>query len=348
MSDIRPRITAYCLSWHVTSSSAFTELLVKPLAPYADIRFSAWTGKNDIPPATGDLTIFCQMPPTEAWLAECVTPIVWIPMADALYYPPNMAHHPMVRVVAFSNVIVHVAGELGLPVLQLRCYCDPAQFPVASFDGERVMLYWNRTGFFHRGFLLKLCHELGVNRLLFRSALDPNIQQSKFYALPDKIGAMVIETHPTLTSYDDYLALLYRANIFIAPRGVEGVGVALLEAMASGCCVIGYDNTTMNEYILHNQNGFLVYIYRRNRIFIRLYALYERFFTQVYAPYIQRRTGREVHPPKLTMLQDWRQLRKLDIAKLGAQARQSSLDGYTQWIDSIPHYAEFVLKGILP
>ncbi|PJF26433.1 MAG: hypothetical protein CUN52_15815, partial [Phototrophicales bacterium] len=106
------------------------------------------------------------------------------------------------------------------------------------FDGERVLLYWNRTGLLDKQALLKLCQMLKINRSIFPSKLDPFILQTMYYELPAKIGRMHIHTYPTLTTHDDYLALLSRANIFITPRKVEGVGLTFLEAMASGCCVI--------------------------------------------------------------------------------------------------------------
>jgi hypothetical protein len=342
MSDNRPQITAYCLDWHIATSSAFAELLVKPLAPYADIQFSAWTGQGELPPATDGLTIFCQMPPTEQWLAECVTPIVWIPMADAIYYPPNMKNHPMVRVVAFSDVVEKMAHELNLPVIRLRYFVNPADFPQTSFDGKRVMLYWNRTGLFYKRFVVKLCHALKVDLLIFRSAIDPRIDERNYYELPPKIGDTHIETHATLTSFADYLALLHRANIYIAPRFKEGVGLAFLEAMACGCFVIGYDQVAMNEYIVHGQNGWLLPAVSEHSVWIRRgnWFIY-RVLNKLSWKFRGKPTG---YPPKLTMIQNWDALADADIARMGANARQSMADGYARWLDSITGYARFVLN----
>jgi len=342
MIDNRPIITAYCLSWHIATSSAFTELLVKPLAPYADIRFTEWTGKNDIPPATGDLTIFCQMPPTESWLAECVTPIVWIPMADAMGYPPNMRNHPLVRVVAFSDVVEKMAHDLNLPMLRLRYFVNPENFPRTSFDSERVMLYWNRTGLFYKKFITKLCHALRVDLLIFRSAIDPRIDERKYYELPNTIGETRVETHATLTSFADYLALLHRTNIYIAPRFREGVGLAFLEAMACGCFVIGYDQVAMNEYIVHGQNGWLLPAVSDHNIWIRRGNW---FIYRVLNKLSWKFRGKPTGYPQLTMFQDWQALSDADIATMGANARQTMADGYGQWLGSIEGYARFVLAG---
>ena len=57
--------------------------------------------------------------------------------------------------------------------------------------------------------------------------------------------------------HESYLEALSSANVFIAPRKKEGIGMTLLEAMALGQCPLVYDAPTMNEYITDNVNGLL-------------------------------------------------------------------------------------------
>lgn len=54
-----------------------------------------------------------------------------------------------------------------------------------------------------------------------------------------------------------FFAQLRKANVFFAPRPVEGIGQSFLEAMSYGICVVAPDFGTMNEYIIHNGNGLL-------------------------------------------------------------------------------------------
>jgi glycosyltransferase involved in cell wall biosynthesis len=64
--------------------------------------------------------------------------------------------------------------------------------------------------------------------------------------------------------YDDLPALYSSANIFVAPSrdipgaGREGQGTVILEAMASGCCVIGAAAGGIPEVIEHDRTGILV------------------------------------------------------------------------------------------
>ena len=55
----------------------------------------------------------------------------------------------------------------------------------------------------------------------------------------------------------EYKNAVSRANVYFAPRRFEGIGQAVLEAMAMGLCVVSPDNPTMNEYLVHGQTGLL-------------------------------------------------------------------------------------------
>lgn len=55
----------------------------------------------------------------------------------------------------------------------------------------------------------------------------------------------------------EYQKCIGRANVFIAPRVTEGIGMALLEAMAEGKLVLAHDAPTHNEYICNWVNGIL-------------------------------------------------------------------------------------------
>jgi glycosyltransferase involved in cell wall biosynthesis len=48
-----------------------------------------------------------------------------------------------------------------------------------------------------------------------------------------------------------------RAEYFIASRSFEGIGMAFLDAMAQGCCVIAPANPTYSDYIVSGINGYL-------------------------------------------------------------------------------------------
>ena len=341
MTTERRVITAYCLHWHLSKSSAFHELLVKPLAPYADIQMVGWDGHEDLPaPQADELTIFCQFPPTERWLAQYQAPVIWIPMADYTLYPPNIAHHPSVRMVAFSDAVAGWAQQVGLPYLRLTYYLNPDDFTPADFEGERVMLYWNRIGWFDKAFMKRLCKRLRVDRLLLRNQLDPNYPAHYAYALPQQMGGTTVELYTDIHTADGYMALVKRANMFITPRNLEGVGMTMLEAMARGCVVLGYDAPTMNEYIQDGVNGLLIrkqthiskWLYWRRRIYRGLHRRYYWYRYKQVVTYQDRPRWQPI--PTLS---------DADCLRIGATARAESAKGYADWVASIERYAQFII-----
>ncbi|WP_375724902.1 glycosyltransferase [Arcobacter sp. KX21116] len=58
-------------------------------------------------------------------------------------------------------------------------------------------------------------------------------------------------------SKEDFFNKVNEFDIFIAPRLFEGIGLAFLEAMSLGKCIVAPNFPTMNEYIKDKQNGFL-------------------------------------------------------------------------------------------
>src|SRR5690606_16522650 len=56
---------------------------------------------------------------------------------------------------------------------------------------------------------------------------------------------------------EEFLAVMKRANVYFAPRLSEGIGMANLEAMAQGQCVLAHRESTHNEYLKHGANGLL-------------------------------------------------------------------------------------------
>jgi glycosyltransferase involved in cell wall biosynthesis len=52
-------------------------------------------------------------------------------------------------------------------------------------------------------------------------------------------------------------AAVASSTVYFAPRTAEGIGQAVLEAMALGLCVVAPNAPTMNEYIVHGETGLL-------------------------------------------------------------------------------------------
>jgi glycosyltransferase involved in cell wall biosynthesis len=56
---------------------------------------------------------------------------------------------------------------------------------------------------------------------------------------------------------NEYLNIFEKCNVFIAPRKKEGIGVTIVEAISKGMYVVGYNDSTMNEYVSDRKVGFI-------------------------------------------------------------------------------------------
>jgi hypothetical protein len=100
----------------------------------------------------------------------------------------------------------------------------------------------------------------------------------------------------------DYRKQLHKANVFVAPRCAEGIGMALLEAMARGMLVMAHDEPTNNEYVCSWVNGILF---------------------NKYLP------ASPVHI-------------RSDAARLGRMAWQTVVDGRRQWLSSYDKILDWI------
>ena len=347
-------IPAFCLDWHINVSSAFRDLLIESLKPYASIQLQCWDGKifpldvEDVVRKSAPI-IFCQLPPPLALLSACPEKIIWLPMWDhACGYPDSwwQSLPKDLRIVAFSDQIAAKSKLAGIKYLHLKYYLDPEKFLPVNNHGQRVLFYWNRVGFLPSQVLIKICNTLHIDTLLFRDKVDPFYPPDAKFDLPSRVGrTRVITCNQTMTQ-EEYMRFVSQANICIAPRLKEGVGLVFLEMMAQGCTVFAYDAPTMNEYINHLENGYLLKHHGNSlaaKSSIRIHTAWFKYSNRIRS-YLGKKPKKSKDTP-VTSYQDWKDIAHLDLSKLGSKAREDHFDGYLHWRASIQEYADFILKG---
>ena len=344
-------IPVYGLAWHLNQSPALHELLIYPLSPYLQFKQMSWDGNDSFSDLQSMLkrnhpVVFFQLPPPESLYAISDARIIWIPMWDQArgYDLAWWRRLPKsLKIVSFSREISHRAGAVGLNTLDIRFAISPAEQDDVNWRKPRILLYWNRIGMIGQDFLRKMCRALDVDLLLFRRRTDPGWPSWCDYGLPEKLGKTSVklldvhglEGHAAALKYREYLK---QANIFIAPRLAEGVGLSFLEALAKGCAVFAYNAPTMNEYISHKENGYLFDEYHpaiSNSIRMKV----EKKLNRVASLF--GRTGFKNRPP-VTGLQNWGEIRNLNLQKMGNHARQEQSQLFSAWQDSLPAYASFI------
>ena len=194
------------------------------------------------------------------WQTEYLAPVfiaakqrtVCIPMYDGTGGAPEhfWTHMRQARIVSFCQTMHHRLVGLGLNSLPVQYMKDPATFaPVADYTVPRAV-FWQRLP------------ERGLTSARVRAMLGPEVHLHVHNA-PDTVSPEHYPAHgaDTVSYFDlDHNVLateMDQANIFVASRHCEGIGMGLLEAMARGMVVIAHDAPTHDEYITHGVNGLL-------------------------------------------------------------------------------------------
>ena len=182
--------------------------------------------------AAADLIIFWEFLPGRFKIAINGKPCLFVPMYDnewgSKWQWRRIAKSGM-SVLSFCDALTRHAKSCGVKnILTVHYAMDPSRFPQNTGD-PRKALYWDRGNF----------PESTIRALFESDALDELVVQRDF--LPPK----------------EYAAFLDHFGVYIAPRAKEGIGMAFLEQIARGKCVIAHDDATMNEYITDGQTGII-------------------------------------------------------------------------------------------
>lgn len=184
-------------------------------------------------------------------------PVIVIPMFDGSGGMPDLhwlfAHRA--RFCNFSLVLNERIRMAHGETMLLRYFPKPveeAQLP--RFDRYNAF-FWQRRP------------DHGVDFQLIDTLLGDELDTLHVHDAADIPGKYSPEPRPDARySYSsstwfkhkaDYMRCIERANIFIAPRVAEGIGMALLEAMAQGKLVLAHDAPTNSEYVSNWCNGIL-------------------------------------------------------------------------------------------
>jgi hypothetical protein len=190
-------------------------------------------------------------------LAKIRSKMIWMPMYDDVTrqraFWLRLSTLP-IKVICFSEKLYKHINALGVSAIFVRYYLDPKNFkPITDFKTRRIF-FWLR-GNICLDVVAKIIGTNAVDSMDLRWVPDPNACISE----PDDemMKRYNINLIKGVLSREDYLSLVSRNNIFIAPRLKEGIGLSTLEALTMGQCVLAHNDSTMNEYIQDGRNGIL-------------------------------------------------------------------------------------------
>jgi glycosyltransferase involved in cell wall biosynthesis len=186
--------------------------------------------------------------------------IIWAPMYDGAAglvgcYWKALANAGL-KVIAFSEKIKLLCDQNKIPSISVKYYPDPDRYDSTPRLGGCHVFFWARGGIRFSDVQPLLLAEQ-IDSFTCLSQPDPGRPAEQVSpADAERLKVRLIRTGGFLPK-QEYLRLLEQANVFIAPRRREGIGMSFLEALAMRKCVVAYDDATMNEYINTGKTGFL-------------------------------------------------------------------------------------------
>jgi glycosyltransferase involved in cell wall biosynthesis len=193
--------------------------------------------------------------------------VVFVPMYDSIMWQDGLFWKPefnAAKIACFSWALRQEVMRQDAVYAGFQYYPDPAQYPVVEDFSMLRGFLWYRTQPITPDHVFRLSQGSHFESFLIHNAPDPGHEMEGSWTAPPHIGRLDITTWSA--DHNAYAANLRTANVFFAPRLREGIGTSVLEAMASGLCVVAPDAPTMNEYISNGTNGLLYTLERDDRL----------------------------------------------------------------------------------
>lgn len=191
--------------------------------------------------------------------------IIWAPMYDSVSFNPlfwRKIYSLHIKVVCFSKNLFRLTSFIGIDSMYIQYFIQPNFTDKVINKLKKVKIFFWYRGNIKFNDIKKLFNHEYIEGITYLSMPDPGYQ-SETIKLDDikKYDIKIIKSD--FLPKEQYLKYLDESDVFISPRLREGIGMGFLEALASGKCIIGNDDATMNEYISDNKNGYLIYPQRK-------------------------------------------------------------------------------------
>lgn len=164
------------------------------------------------------------------------------------------------NIINFSKTLHERLLGLGFSSYYIQYF--PKPYKDFKYGSPTHVYFWQRVTSLNLSLVEKLLKNIVYDKIHLHKVLDPGHS----FKAPSPQVASKIEISDWYETRDEMLKDIESCGIYIAPRPYEGIGMSFLEAMAMGRCVIAPDNPTMNEYIIHGENGLLYDFYSPHSI----------------------------------------------------------------------------------
>jgi len=199
--------------------------------------------------------------------------LMWAPMYDALNFRNSFFKSIFwkqisnlgIKVLKFSNKINDYIKDEKIDSLKLNYYLKPNIISSFKNQSKLNIFFWDR-GRIQLNEWLDLLEEDDINEILYFPKPDPGqkINETNYLNIYKKYNFKIIEKN--FMPKANFINIMEKYNVFVAPRKKEGIGISIVEAISRGIFIVGYNDSTMNEYISNNKIGFIFDKKTKNKI----------------------------------------------------------------------------------
>jgi len=195
--------------------------------------------------------------------------VILVPMYDAAVQRPVDYWRQFARckIICFCRTFYEQLIDIDMNAYYFQYYPETATVSAqhASVSGSSLFFWLRRpdTAINLEG-LARLIMTWPSSRLHIHLACDEPANQvdkpKKSFATEIELlrrNGHFVTTSSWFANRGEYIAVLRKCNLFLAPRLEEGIGMSFLEPMSMGLCVLANNRPTMNEYIYDKVNGVL-------------------------------------------------------------------------------------------
>ena len=187
--------------------------------------------------------------------------IIWAPMYDGLNFRNfffewifwKQIFDNNIKVISFSEKIREICIKNSIDHLHLKYFIKPQDF----FDKTNYpysILFWNRGDLKIKDWI-EIFNPEDIKKIYYIDTPDPGKNNKEIEKNLLKKYKIEIIKRKFRENRNEFLEYLKKSDIFVAPRKKEGIGLPIVEAMSYGKYIIGYDDSTLNEYILNSKIG---------------------------------------------------------------------------------------------
>lgn len=224
---------------------------------------------------------------------------VLFPMADYYYGmlpvdTPIWEEYREFRIFSFSRKVHDELSANGFDSTYLQYFPKPRK--VKNWGDSRSVFFWQRITHLNVYTVLEALKGFPMKHLRLHMAIDPREQTVLLPTVYQRDFGVSYSSW--YDSREEMLRDIEKFAVYFAPRRIEGIGLAYLEAMAMGRCVIANRDTTHDEYITHGENGYLYDLFSEDKCVNLTVADVSRvqrnaheFIKRGYAQWVKRLSG---------------------------------------------------------